>query len=137
MGRFIIANLVVFSMLCASGCNSGPGAKPTAESVKPALEKYLLAQHQHAGANGVNVKELADVRIGEYRPQLKGWEVFSKHAVEYKENGIPITIRSSSDGTSTCLVRSVGGKPECFMPEFFVQMEDEMNEAFAEAFKNM
>ena len=132
MGRFIVASLVVSFLVCAHGCNSGAGAKPTAESVKPALKKYLIAQH--AGVNGAKVKKLTAIRVGDYQPQFKGWEVFSDYAVGYEMDGIPITNHGNSNGVATCLVRNVGGKVECFMPEFFKKLEKEMNDMVAGGF---
>ena len=125
MRRFTVTNLVVVLLiLCANGCNSN--TKPTAESVKPALQNYLATQH--VGVQGASVKKLEGIRVGNYEANFKGWEVFSDFAVQYKDNGIPITLRGSSNGAPTCYVRNVGGKSKCFKPAIFVELEKKMNQ---------
>ena len=128
MKRFTIASLVVgLLLLCTNGCNSN--AKPVAESIKPALQEYLATQH--IGVPRASVKKLEGIRVGNYEPNFKGWEVFSDFAVEYKDNGIPITLRGSSNSVPTCYVRNVGGKLKCFKPNIFADLEDKMNQELA------
>ena len=128
MRRFNVTNLVVvLLLLCANGCNLN--SKPVAKSVEPVLQEYLVAQF--AGQKDVRVKKLEGVRIGKYIPVFKGWTVFSEYAVEYKDNGIPITNHGRSNERTLILVRNVGGKVECFRPAALVEIESKMNEAFA------
>lgn len=141
MGRpVMMLGLGMALVLVGYGCRSSAGGPPPLEGdVKPALESYLIAEHQKRCAGTVTLDHLSVTRVGEYQQAMGGYPVFAAFSTTCQSSGNSETFNGedSSNAAAAYVRKSISGAWEAHTPDVFRQGQAQSSKQIEEMMKKM
>ena len=127
-------------VVAGHGCGRSAGSPPPLEGdVKPALESYLIAEHQKRCTGKVSLDHLSVTRVGDYDQVMGGYPVFAGFSTTCQSGGNRETFNGegSSNAAAAYVRKSISGAWEAYMPDIFRQGQAQASKQVEEMMKKM